>query len=299
MFLNVDCLTENKTYKWENFADNGYAGFRIYGIISTDPAVICIPQGHNGFAQDVGEEIIIKGFDQLTCYTDTVIELLGNNGVVTKLGGLAASAALSFGNPNLGFAGYNVRKSLTYTHGATRMERELVNDKGELFEGKPIRTSTDHGIRAGVRSMDLLAKKRAINDIAISIGQDTIGYAQNLMASMKERQGSGNYDVATELRDIYYKKMSIRRQFAEKIDKFFTAYGYAVNTIKVPQRMNRAKWSYVRTKDCIVEGELPSVDKEKIEEIFDSGIRFWNVVNGAVVGDYSNPASNTPLGQNA
>lgn len=39
--------------------------------------------------------------------------------------------------------------------------------------------------------------------------------------------------------------VSIQYQFAERIDKFFTRYGYATNMIKVPNQVGRANWNYV------------------------------------------------------
>lgn len=43
---------------------------------------------------------------------------------------------------------------------------------------------------------------------------------------------------------------TIKRQFAERIDKYFDMFGYTTNKIKVPNLNNRPNWNYVKTNRC-------------------------------------------------
>ena len=67
-------------------------------------------------------------------------------------------------------------------------------------------------------------------------------------------------------------------------------YGYASNEIKVPFIHSRQKWTYTKTIGCsLSSAKLPTEDMRKIEEIFDSGVRFWADRTSVGKYDQSNP----------
>ena len=79
------------------------------------------------------------------------------------------------------------------------------------------------------------------------------------------------------------------------IDTFFDKYGYAINKIDTPSLNVRSKWTYLKTRDCTIEGSVPCVDMKLICAIFDKGITFWT--NGDEVGRYDYADQNiAPLG---
>ena len=67
----------------------------------------------------------------------------------------------------------------------------------------------------------------------------------------------------------------ITKNYAKMIDDYFTAFGYAVREVKTPNMNARPHWTYVKTIDCNVHGNLPCEDARKIESIFNNGCRFW------------------------
>lgn len=77
----------------------------------------------------------------------------------------------------------------------------------------------------------------------------------------------------------------IRPEIAKRIDDYFDRYGYQVNTNKVPNREARPHWSYVKTSDCTITGDLPDDDKQKIIAVYNRGITFWK--KAEELGDYS------------
>lgn len=83
---------------------------------------------------------------------------------------------------------------------------------------------------------------------------------------------------------FYFSHLNIKREFAERIDRYFDLYGYKVNMVKVPNRTGRPSWNYVQTIDANVTGSIPFNDISKIRSIYDSGITFWH---GDYVGDYT------------
>ena len=76
------------------------------------------------------------------------------------------------------------------------------------------------------------------------------------------------------------------------IDDFFTRYGYRVSRIVKPDIYARNNFTYVKTKDCHVYGNICNEDICKIEDIFNNGITWWR--NGDSIGDYT--LTNAPRG---
>lgn len=77
----------------------------------------------------------------------------------------------------------------------------------------------------------------------------------------------------------------ITKNYAQMIDDYFTAFGYAVRNVGTPNMNARPHWTYVKTVDCLVNGNLPSEDGGIIEGIFNNGVRFWK--NHTEIGNYS------------
>ena len=88
-----------------------------------------------------------------------------------------------------------------------------------------------------------------------------------------------------------YYNMHIRAEYARIIDGYFDRYGYASHKFKVPTLNNRPYWTYVKTVDCTIKGNIPNDDATHICSIFNGGITFWT--SGAVVGNYA--LNNAPV----
>lgn len=92
-------------------------------------------------------------------------------------------------------------------------------------------------------------------------------------------------EVAKRVKAIYFKQVSITAEYAKMVDDFFDRFGYTTGRIKVPNRNARPHWTYTKTKDVNIRGNVPTDDMRKIKEIYDNGITFWK--NGSEVGNYS------------
>lgn len=95
------------------------------------------------------------------------------------------------------------------------------------------------------------------------------------------------------LKDFGFQDMSIRRQYAKQIDGYFDMFGYAHKTIEYPSiyLKSRPYWNYIKTQGIIVSGPFSNNVSEKIQSIFNNGIRFWH---GDYLGDYTK--DNSPIG---
>ena len=112
--------------------------------------------------------------------------------------------------------------------------------------------------------------------LAHSIGSyaDASANAQQTPPTVKS--GSSSAMVAGNDKNFYFYQKCINKEDAERIDHFFSRYGYAVNRIATIHFTNeRFNQHYVQTSECIVSGGAPSTVKDTIANAFNKGITFW------------------------
>ena len=138
---------------------------------------------------------------------------------------------------------------------------------------------------------------------AIGVGTGALGVASSIASGIINmgvaktrpaiRKGNTNsHPLASDKRVGYFiRRMCINSDTMKSIDDYFTMFGYKVNKVKTPSRRNRPHYTYLKTKGCHVDGGAPADAIQRIETIYDNGIRFW--VNASEVGDFS--VNNAPV----
>ena len=96
---------------------------------------------------------------------------------------------------------------------------------------------------------------------------------------------TGDVTYSASMNRFAYFQMSIRYEYAKRIDDYFSAFGYRVNEFKIPNLEGRTNWNYVKTRECTFEGDIPQIYLNKIKEIFNNGITLWH--NASTFLDYS------------
>ena len=100
------------------------------------------------------------------------------------------------------------------------------------------------------------------------------------------RGGGGSIiNMANKIKGFQFYYAHIRAEFARIIDDYFNTYGYATHRVKIPNRVMRPHWNYVKTVNVSLTGSVPADDMAKLRQIYDNGVTFWR--NGNEVGDYS------------
>lgn len=130
----------------------------------------------------------------------------------------------------------------------------------------------------------------AINAANSMINLVAAMYTDSYTASIQADQvrgsvNNGNNNVSGKFQNIYCGRCTITAEYAKVIDNFFSAFGYATKTIKVPNRNSRPQWNYVKTAGCIINGSIPADAERAICDIHDRGITYWK--NPANYGNYS------------
>lgn len=73
-----------------------------------------------------------------------------------------------------------------------------------------------------------------------------------------------------------------------RLVEYFRRYGYAINNYYRIYLNTNKHYTFIKTTTCNVQGQtIPHADLDKIKEIFNSGITFWNMDNDTRPCDYS------------
>lgn len=121
-------------------------------------------------------------------------------------------------------------------------------------------------------------------------------FAKQYEASMTPDQAKGNTNVGdlnvamTRFGFTFY-PMSIKSEYAQRIDQYFSRYGYRTNLLKQPNITGRRYWNYVQIADGedIVKSNktisVPANAIETINQIFRKGTTIWH--DHANIGNFS------------
>lgn len=102
--------------------------------------------------------------------------------------------------------------------------------------------------------------------------------------------GNGNVQYQAGKMTFMWCHKHIRPEYAAIIDNFFDMYGYATHRVGYPIRNVRPCYTFVKTVDCSMDGNVPTEDLRAIEDIFNKGVRFWK--STAVFGVYDIAVNN-------
>ncbi len=124
---------------------------------------------------------------------------------------------------------------------------------------------------------------------------NSIGHYLDRMALKKEysfmpiqAKGSinaGDITLSEGAIGFWYYKMSVKYEYAKRIDDFLSMFGYKVNSVKLPNITGRTNWNYVKTVGCNIVGDIPQGDLMKIKNMFNNGVTMWH--NPSTFLDYS------------
>lgn len=102
---------------------------------------------------------------------------------------------------------------------------------------------------------------------------------------------SGDVATAGGFNRLFFSRMTITEDFARRIDKYFSRFGYRVNDVKTPNLNSRSKFNYIKVggMDELIHGDIPANDLEEINSIFRKGVTIFHNYND--IGNYtiSNP----------
>lgn len=101
----------------------------------------------------------------------------------------------------------------------------------------------------------------------------------------KGSMNSGDITYSLGYTSFGYYILQPKKEWARRIDNFFSMYGYKTNLTKVPNITGRRNWNYVKCIDVNIEGYIPQEDLNEIKGMFNNGVTIWH--NASTFLDYS------------
>lgn len=243
-----------KVYRYEDFTQ-GLPSFKILSEVNPNPSVCFIPQNYRGKAGDsLQDTSTLSGYPTISYKTDYYNTWLAQNEKITLL------------NVAQNQYNYEVGQVQTAVSGYSNMLNQAIHgDLGSLG------TATNLGLE--MASNDVNHDYYIKNQLAQVEKQQMIADSGTLSSSNATLLG---YEL---LHKNIFTRFNIKRQFAERIDKFFDAYGYLTNQIKIPNLSNRPNWNYVKLIGANILASIPQRDLEMIKNLFNNGITLWHDPN--------------------
>ena len=103
---------------------------------------------------------------------------------------------------------------------------------------------------------------------------------------------AGDVTYAIDNKYFTYYQMSIRREYAVILDKYFNRFGYQVNEVKLPNQTGRPYWNFVQIGGYENIGystsatrSVPADSMEIINSIYRNGVTIWH--DHTNLGNYS------------
>lgn len=139
----------------------------------------------------------------------------------------------------------------------------------------------------GAATANPLTTLRGVGNLLTSIS-GSLGQIQDAKYKSQKTHGEPTTSllaIQNETAGFELKQMAIPFEYAMIIDEYFSRFGYACCRVKIPNRNARQNWTYTKTIGCEINGNVPSDDINKIKNVYDHGITFWN--NGDNIGEYN------------
>ena len=244
------------TYRQEYFKNKKFE-CATTGIVTAGNSIKLIPQNYKNYNSiiekgrfDLGynpESIPLGKIPILNWASDTYTAWLVNNGL----------------NQDLTLQAMKDKQNQNFFNGSINSLTDLLfNPLGSL--GNSITTSTDYFFTEAdiVREEQKQMMSRHIADLV----PPHVGGEMSI----------GDVNVLTGNLDFTIFKMTIRPEYAKKIDGFFYKYGYQVNETKMINIHKRVKFDYIKTEGANIFGDIPQVYMDSIKKMFNNGVTFWH-----------------------
>lgn len=265
----------------------GSVSFKVTGVCTGSGEMMCVPQWYKGVENNYDYKLMINGFPQCAYTIDAYRAWVAGGGEKYQKLGVIQGIADGL------FKGFKI--------GSVLLGNQMGVDYAYEQAGQTVRAGVPFQQTAGAyqdaedtRARAQMANVKTAGTNAGSIVQGLANTAINYMSTEYEKGNMVNVPAGEQSasclvanRELNFRcyELNIIRADAERIDDFFSLYGYATNKIKIPNINGRPQWNYVQTQGCAIAGNVPATIRATIEQIFDSGIRFWN--NGDNIGNYS------------
>lgn len=248
------------TYNQERWTvgSNGME-LKMDGCLTSGCSIRCYPVNYNGATYNYDEGISLGKFPQINWITDHYTNWLTQNGV--SIGAIKLNAEQAQNVESVGQAVIGLGKIASA--GASGNVETLSSGIGNLES-------------SGANVFNSMQER----------------YRHSLIPpTLHGSLNCGDVITASGINKFHIWKKTVKREFAESIDQYFTRFGYKVNTLKQPNFTGRTYWNYVQIGNNEIVGysnntiSVPESSMDTINKIFRKGVTIWH--NHDNIGNYS------------
>lgn len=248
-------------FRYEHFKRvGGKCHFILYGCITNPVTVLCYPAEYRGVIDDYDSGVALSNFPICCFKGDAYTRWLVENKNSLVMSTLSSAVTSVVGGAS----------SAAMYSAATTAFTAISGVAGMIGAGI--------GLVASVGSK--LAK---------------IGDMKNTPPQIHGQTTCDALNAGIDRLGFMFYNAQIRPEMARIIDDYFTMYGYATNTVDIPNITSRPHWNFIKTINANILPTsttcIPSDDLHRIRSVYDHGITFWH--NGDEIGDYS--LDNSPV----
>lgn len=276
-FLAVwNCEGGESIYRYELFSGDA-CEFQLCASYTQKPEIICLPRNYRKLGFNSQEGLVMRNFPMAGWSSDLFMAYIAQTLTTAPAGIMGASmldgAIMQANATNLSQVAAKTDNSII-TKGNASADAPGVNFKtssdvryNNIREEKPV----GHAIPA----------TNVARQITSLMVEGATHFTQPMLA-----HGQPSIDALTIMneKDFYFYRRTIRPEYAQMIDNYFTMFGYAQKKIGTPNMNARQRFTYVKTVGCKIDCSCPASDIDAIEAIFNNGIRFWK--DHTQIGNY-------------
>lgn len=274
-------------YRWEYFEGDVTDGHNIQFELNASAigggSIEIHPRSYNGIDNNYDAKIAMTNFPKCSYNYDAYQAFVASGGQ-TKLN-YAGEVVQQRGNIAL-------EKNALGT--LASMVTDTTSVAGNLLAGNVV-SAVVGGVNMGNEFAQGYLNQQKI-ELDIDEAKHKIGFKFNdAMYQPNIVVGAQTPNIAVGKGYLKYRFFNahVRDDEMVRLDNFLTTYGYAVNTVKIPNMTGRPYWNFVQTKDCNIKGNMPSSSKQAIAKIMDGGIFFWNYQRGLEnIGNFRQSVNN-------
>lgn len=101
---------------------------------------------------------------------------------------------------------------------------------------------------------------------------------------------SGDFSISNDIQQFTLQQATLKYEYAQKIDDYFTMYGYKMNKIMYVLLRRRLNFDYIKTIGANVKGStIPNNHLLELINLFDNGITIWHNPNNFLNYKVDNP----------
>lgn len=277
---------DNVVLKYEDFFSVDNMKYKIESVLSPNPVIALTPLSYCNETYSYKNSISLQSYGLCSWNNDNYANWYANH--KNSISNQSANATNSYNtNAKVNANNYNNAKENIVTNTMSSLFNGGVSALGS---GNIVGGAMTGGSALINASMSANQQNRNIeNDLQNKNLLNTTTYQNeinSILASVEDSKVQPNtargdttscgLDVARNTATFIIEQTQIKAEYARSIDMYFQMYGYKVATVKVPNTRSRRHWNYIKTVNCRIVGNIPTDDKEAIEELFNNGLTIWH-----------------------